>query len=132
MALTRIFAKVIDFRSPFTAMHSAGVAASAVRLARLVHMSDTECQMIRIAGNLHDIGKIAVPRSVLEKQSRLTPDEFDIIRAHSYCTYQVLDGLKGLEDIQRWAAYHHERLDGKGYPFKLDAKTSRWDRASWL
>lgn len=120
--LARIFSRVIDFRSPFTAMHSAGVAAAAVKLAELAHMSEMECEMMGIAGSLHDIGKLAIPRSILEKQGRLEPGEFDVIRSHSYYTYRLLHDLEGFHEISRWAAYHHERLDGRGYPFKLDAR----------
>ncbi len=59
--LTRFMSRIIDFRSAFTAMHSAGVAASARELARLAGMTDEECLMMEIAGNLHDVGKLAVP-----------------------------------------------------------------------
>lgn len=119
--LTQIFARIIDFRSPFTAMHSAGVAASAVRLAELSGFSEDECKMMHIAGNLHDIGKLAVPREILEKQDRLEPAEFDVIRAHSYYTYRLLRPVAGFGEIAQWAAYHHEKLNGRGYPFRLSA-----------
>lgn len=118
--LTRIFAKLIDFRSPFTAMHSAGVAVAAVKLAELLGFSGDQCKMMNIAGNLHDIGKLAIPRAILEKQDRLDPNEYDIIRAHTYYTHRLLQPIKGFESITEWAAYHHEKLNGKGYPFRLE------------
>ena len=68
--LTKIFSRIIDFRSPFTAMHSAGVAATAVKLAELSGFSENECKMMNIAGNLHDIGKLAIPVEILEKKVR--------------------------------------------------------------
>lgn len=119
--LTRIFARIIDFRSKFTAMHSAGVAASAVKLAELSGLSEDECKMMNIAGNLHDIGKLAIPRAILEKQEKLEPSEYDIIRSHSYYTYRLLKPVRGFETITQWAAYHHEKLNGQGYPFHLKA-----------
>ncbi len=119
--LTQIFAQIIDFRSPFTAMHSAGVAAAAVKLAELSGFSEDECRMMHIAGNLHDIGKLAIPREILEKQDKLEPSEYDVIRAHSFYTYRLLKPVSGFETIAQWAAYHHERLNGKGYPFHLEA-----------
>lgn len=120
--LTQIFSRIIDFRSPFTAMHSAGVAATATELAGLSGFSEDECRMMSIAGNLHDIGKLAIPREILEKQDRLEPSEFDIIRAHSFYTYRLLRPIAGFGAITQWAAYHHEKLNGRGYPFHLVAR----------
>lgn len=119
--LTQIFAQIIDFRSPFTAMHSAGVAAAAVKLAELSGLSEDECKMMHIAGNLHDIGKLAIPREILEKQDKLEPLEYDVIRSHSFYTYRLLKPVSGFETIAQWAAYHHEKLNGRGYPFRLEA-----------
>ncbi len=115
--LTHIFSQIIDFRSPFTAMHSAGVAATAVQLAKLCGFSEDECKMMDIAGNLHDIGKLAIPVQVLEKQDKLDPGEFDVIRSHSFYTYRLLRPIRGFENITEWAANHHEKLSGNGYPF---------------
>ncbi|MCI1959636.1 MAG: HD domain-containing protein [Clostridia bacterium] len=119
--LAKIFSRIIDFRSPFTAMHSAGVAAAAEKLAELSGFSKDECKMMRIAGNLHDIGKLAIPQNILEKQDKLEPAEFDIIRGHSFYTYRLLKPIRGFEIITQWAAYHHEKLNGHGYPFHLKA-----------
>lgn len=116
---TKFMSLIIDFRSPFTAMHSAGVAASAVRLAQLSGMSEDECKMMRIAGNLHDIGKLATPRAILEKPGKLTREERDVIKEHAYFTYMLLRKVDGFGQISAWAAFHHEKLDGSGYPFKL-------------
>ncbi|MCE5193837.1 MAG: HD-GYP domain-containing protein, partial [Nitrospiraceae bacterium] len=110
-------AAVIDFRSPFTASHSNGVSASSVSLARLTGFSDRECEMMRLAGYLHDLGKLAVPNEILDKPYRLTPKEFEMIRSHTYYTYSILDTLENFDTINTWGAYHHERIDGKGYPF---------------
>lgn len=119
ISLTGFMSKVIDFRSPFTAMHSAGVAATAVSLARLVGMSEDECKMMRIAGNLHDVGKLKIPNSILEKPGKLTDEEFNVMKEHAYYTYVLLKDIRGFEQITQWAAYHHEKLTGSGYPFHL-------------
>ena len=119
--LTQLFSGIIDFRSPFTALHSAGVSAVAYSLAKLCGLSENECKMMSIAGNLHDIGKIAIPKEILEKQDRLEPVEYDIIRSHTYYTYRLLKPVSGFEEITQWAAYHHEKLNGCGYPFHIKA-----------
>jgi HD-GYP domain-containing protein (c-di-GMP phosphodiesterase class II) len=72
-----------------------------------------------IAGYLHDLGKIAVPSEILEKPSKLDIEEFNVMRSHTYYTYRVLNKIKALQTITEWAAFHHERLDGTGYPFRL-------------
>lgn len=119
--LSDVFAHIIDFRSPFTTRHSASVAATAEKLAELAGFSENECKMMRIAGNLHDLGKLAIPAEILEKPSPLDPDEFDIIRSHTFYTYRLLRPIRGFETINQWASYHHERLTGNGYPFHIKA-----------
>ncbi|MGA6993071.1 MAG: HD domain-containing phosphohydrolase, partial [Candidatus Deferrimicrobiaceae bacterium] len=88
-------------------------------LAKRMHFSEKDCRLMFVAGALHDLGKVAVPNSVLDKPGKLDPDEYDVIRVHTYFTYQILSTIGGFEDIVKWAAFHHERLDGKGYPFRL-------------
>lgn len=117
--LTSLFAKVIDFRSPFTATHSAGVAASAEAISRFLHFSKKELFMMRIAGNLHDLGKVAIPVSILEKDGALTPKEWNVMRKHTYYGYHILQPISDLQIINSWASFHHERIDGSGYPFHL-------------
>lgn len=119
--LTAVISHVVDYRSPFTAMHSAGVAASAVALAGYAGMSEDECKMMQIAGHLHDIGKLKVPRAILEKPGKLTEEEFNVIKEHPYYTRLNTMNVEGFEQISRWAAFHHEKLNGRGYPFHLDA-----------
>jgi len=71
-----------------------------------------------VAGLLHDLGKLQVPDEILEKPGPLSREERSLIERHSFETYQILRGIAGLEDIALWAAYHHERPDGGGYPFR--------------
>lgn len=117
--LSRLFSQIIDFRSPFTAHHSSGVAAAAERLAELAGFSPNECRMMRVAGHLHDLGKIAVMNDVLEKQGKLDEPEFNAIRSHTFYTYRTLQSIQDFDTINQWASLHHERLDGSGYPFHL-------------
>jgi len=115
--LCKVYSVIIDFRSRFTATHSAGVSATAEVVARQCGFSDFECMTMKLAGLVHDLGKLAVPSEVLEKPARLTADEFALIRSHTYHTYRILDSTPGMDQVARWAAHHHERLDGTGYPF---------------
>jgi len=117
--LTHIFAKLIDYRSPFTANHSIGVAKVAEKLAELAGFSEKECQMMLIAGHLHDLGKLAIPNEILEKPSGFNENDYNIVRSHTFYTYRLLQPIKGFETINQWAAFHHERLNGTGYPFHL-------------
>jgi HD-GYP domain-containing protein (c-di-GMP phosphodiesterase class II) len=116
---SKMFSQIIDFRSSFTATHSKGVTATSTALARLSNFSDTECKMMEVAGYLHDLGKLSVPAEILEKPAGLTTDEFDIIRGHTYFTYKILSNVANLDTINSWASFHHECLDGSGYPFHL-------------
>jgi HD-GYP domain-containing protein (c-di-GMP phosphodiesterase class II) len=113
--------RIVDFKSRFTSTHSCGVAQSALMLAQLSGLSTLEVKAMEVAGLLHDLGKLVVPNAILEKPASLTKEEFAVIRQHTYHTFSVLSSIQGLQQIAEWAAYHHERLDGKGYPFKLAA-----------
>jgi HD-GYP domain-containing protein (c-di-GMP phosphodiesterase class II) len=117
--LAEMFKRVIDFRSRFTATHSSGVAAVAVALAchsGFIEKDDPD--RMKIAGLLHDIGKLVVPAEILEKRQGLTSDDFAIIYKHPYFSAAILRGIEGFDDIRQWGALHHERLDGTGYPYR--------------
>ncbi len=119
--LAKIFTRVIDSRSRFTATHTRGVAAVAVEIARLSGFSPHECRMMEIAGYLHDLGKIAIPNDILEKNGKLDHQEFNAMRKHTYYTYIIIQKIRGLEFIAECAAFHHEKLNGRGYPFHVGA-----------
>jgi len=120
-----IFAKllsmIVDFKSLFTATHSSGVAQCSMLLAEIVGMSESEVKLMEVAGLLHDLGKLVVPNSILEKPAGLTHAEMAVMKQHTYYTFSILTTIAGLQMIAEWGAYHHERLDGKGYPFKREA-----------
>ena len=119
LEFTGLFAKVIDFRSRFTATHSQGVAVTSSVLGHWLGFDKIEQILFQVAGRLHDIGKLAVPAALLEKNGKLTKEEFLIIQRHATFTERILSGIPGLEIIRDWACQHHERLDGTGYPHKL-------------
>jgi HD-GYP domain-containing protein (c-di-GMP phosphodiesterase class II) len=115
-----VFKDMTDFRSRFTATHSARVAVCAQGLGRALAFTGRDLQQIYLAGLMHDIGKLVVPNSILCKPARLTPQEFDIVRQHPYYTHHILSRVRGFEQIAEWAAFHHERQDGSGYCKHLD------------
>ncbi len=119
LSLTQLFARIIDFRSHFTANHSSGVAASAAALARLAGCSQRECRLLMISGYLHDLGKLAVPAEILEKEGNLTSHEVNVIHIHPFHTFRALEEIGAFSEIAGWSAYHHEHLNGRGYPFRL-------------
>lgn len=119
--IAEIFGRVVDAMSRWTATHTAAVSASAVALCELMNFSPREQIYMHTAGWLHDLGKLAVPSAILDRPGRFTSDEWAIMKTHTYCTYRALETIGGPTQIAEWAAFHHERLDGKGYPFRHGA-----------
>jgi HD-GYP domain-containing protein (c-di-GMP phosphodiesterase class II) len=118
----RIFANLIDHRSAFTARHSVCVAEVAPVLAEEVGMAVDDLQDITLAALLHDLGKLAVPSDLLERAGPLAAEEMLVLRQHPYQTWRILGRIRGLERVRRWAAQHHERVDGNGYPFRVEGR----------
>ncbi|WP_425059366.1 3'3'-cGAMP-specific phosphodiesterase 1 [Sporomusa carbonis] len=114
-----IFATIIDRTSRFTGVHSRSVARVAAFLAQAKAYSVEEVKLIKIAGLFHDLGKLAIPNEILEKPGKLTDREFLIIKQHPYYTYRILEQIDGFSTVAEWAAFHHETLDGLGYPFRV-------------
>ena len=117
--LASIFAEIVDYKSRFTHQHSLGVARLSHYLAVNFGLEEDICNKIEIAGLLHDLGKLQTPDEVLDKASTLNDPERQRINHHSFETFAMLKKILGFEDIARWASYHHERLDGSGYPFQI-------------
>jgi putative nucleotidyltransferase with HDIG domain len=115
----KLLSRIIDFRCAFTSTHSAGVAAVAHKLAELAGYSEKDCKSVMIAGYLHDIGKLAIPADILYKDGKLSNDEKTVMSKHPYYTYSILNSFQIFEKIKDWASFHHEALDGSGYPFHL-------------
>lgn len=121
MEIADIWATIVDRNDPFTGKHSHRVADVSEYIARKRGFCENEVILLRISGLLHDLGKLAVSNEILLKPAKLTNTEFFIIKQHPYYTYQILQSIEGFEMIAKWAAYHHETLDGAGYPFHLHA-----------
>ena len=120
-ALVYTLSRIIDMKSSFTSAHSKRVAHVAYRLAEHMALPEDLCWEIKMAGYMHDIGKIAVPSEIIVKPSKLTEEEFNIMKSHPYYTYQILKHVEGFERIAAWAGAHHEKTDKSGYPRKPDA-----------
>ncbi|MEO3992207.1 HD-GYP domain-containing protein [Pseudocitrobacter cyperus] len=117
-----ILARIVDIHSSFTVTHSTSVSRVAAKIASLMSCSPEQQKKIGIAGYLHDIGKVYIPSEVLNKEGQLTRKERALMKKHSYKTLEMLSHIKSLQEIIPWAANHHERLDGSGYPFGLRAE----------
>lgn len=114
-----LIARIVDTHSGFTASHSMTVGLVAKELAHFSGMTRYDQQRIEIAGYLHDIGKLHIPVHLLEKKCALLKKEYSTLKEHSYKTAEMLSVIEELGDIATWAANHHERLDGSGYPYHL-------------
>jgi HD-GYP domain-containing protein (c-di-GMP phosphodiesterase class II) len=121
--ITQVFSHIVDAKSSFTKEHSEGVAGLSRYLGEVFGLSEHTCDMLEIAGLLHDLGKLRVPDYLLEKPDRLTKEEYLIVQRHSFDTYDIIKNIKGFEEIACWAAQHHERVDGSGYPYGNTEKT---------
>ena len=113
---------LVDYKSRFTASHSSCVAACSESIAKYVGFTENDAKLMKYAGYIHDIGKLAIPTEILEKAGPLSEEEFDLIRTHAYHTDRVLSKINGFETIRMWASQHHEKLNGRGYPFSLMGK----------
>ncbi|MFC0214941.1 HD-GYP domain-containing protein [Paenibacillus chartarius] len=115
------FAKTIDARDPYTAFHSNNVANYAKSIAEEMRLPRQQIQSIYLAGLIHDIGKIGTPETILQKEGRLTDEEFETMKRHAEDGYEIVKGMKALRDIgvPDMVRHHHERIDGRGYPLAL-------------
>ncbi len=121
MSICHLFTSIVDSKSPTTRAHSIGVARRAVVMGMHYRYDKEKISKLFFAGAMHDIGKLLVSRDILEKPDQLTDSEFIEMKSHAYHTYEILKQMD-LEDVAHWASYHHEKLDGSGYPFGLTAE----------
>lgn len=119
--LAGVTARIIDYKSRFTRRHTVEIADRAWHMAGVYGMSEEERAHVYLAAALHDLGKLFVPTEVLEKPGQLTEEEFAVIKSHVYWTREMLRQVSGFETICEWAANHHEKLDGSGYPLGYGA-----------
>jgi HD-GYP domain-containing protein (c-di-GMP phosphodiesterase class II) len=119
--IVRALVSAIDAKDPYTSGHSDRVARFAVRLALEMKCNTKLINTIYMAGLLHDVGKIGIDDNVLRKAGRLTDIEFEHIKRHPELGHKILADLKQLADVLPAVLHHHERWDGKGYPYGLTA-----------
>ncbi len=108
-------AEVVDAKSPFTYRHSNGVAEAAQAIGATLGLAQHELDMLRRAALLHDIGKLSVPNSILEKPGKLDSDEWEVVKRHPHYSHEILRRIPGFGELSEIAASHHEKLDGSGY-----------------
>jgi HD-GYP domain-containing protein (c-di-GMP phosphodiesterase class II) len=116
------FADVVDAKSPFTYRHSVGVTDAAVGLAEQFGLSAEHKQRIHRAALLHDLGKLSVSNSILDKPGKLDAAEWQIVQEHPEISQQILARIPSFAAISQIAGRHHEKLDGSGYPHHLTAE----------
>lgn len=113
------FGQVVDAKSPYTQGHSARVALYADLVAQELGMAEPRRRWLRRGAILHDVGKLGVSNSILDKPGKLDDDEWDAVKRHAAFTGSILGRIKIFEELARVSSAHHERLDGGGYPLGL-------------
>jgi diguanylate cyclase (GGDEF)-like protein/putative nucleotidyltransferase with HDIG domain len=108
-------ARAVDSRDAYTGSHSERVATLAAEIATQLGLPAEEVELTRLAGSLHDVGKLAIPEEILRKPAGLSDAERLVLERHPQIGYRMLESL-GVEPIAYWVLHHHERWDGAGYP----------------
>lgn len=112
----QVIARIVEIKDPYTAGHQKRVADLARSIATQMGLSKEQINAIRLAGSIHDVGKISVPSEILTKPGKLLDSEFELIKAHSQTGYEILKEIDFPWPIADIVLQHHERLDGSGYP----------------
>lgn len=120
-AIADAYGRIVDAKSPFTAGHSERVRGYADEVGRELGLGDVRRRWLRRAAVLHDVGKLGVSNTILDKPGRLDPEEWREVRRHATYTGEILRRISHFAELARVAEAHHERLDGTGYPRGLGA-----------
>jgi putative nucleotidyltransferase with HDIG domain len=112
-------ARAVDSRDAYTGSHSERVATFAAEIASQLGLPAEDVELTRLAGRLHDLGKLAIPEEILRKPAVLTDAERLVLERHPQIGYRMLESL-GVDPIADWVLHHHERWDGRGYPDGLE------------
>jgi HD-GYP domain-containing protein (c-di-GMP phosphodiesterase class II) len=121
-SMIRAIINLVEIHDNYTKGHSNNVSKLALEFSQKLGLERDRQLQIYWAALIHDMGKIVIPSSILNKPSRLTPEEFSEIKKHPIYAYDVLKSIDNMEDIAEYIKYHHERIDGKGYPEGLKGK----------
>ena len=114
--IIQAMALTVEIRDPYTSGHQQRVADLARSIAQEMGLSEDQADGLRMAGIVHDLGKIAVPAEILSKPTKLTNLEFSLIKTHPQISYDILKDIDFPWPIAEIILQHHERLDGSGYP----------------
>jgi putative nucleotidyltransferase with HDIG domain len=118
----RALASAAEVKDPYTAGHQHRVTQLAVAIAKEMNLPDKKIDAIRVAGILHDVGKLSIPAEILSKPGKLNDVEYNLVKTHPQTGYDILKNVKFLWPIADIVLQHHERLNGSGYPNGLSAK----------
>lgn len=113
------FIKELELRDVYTSGHSVRVAHIGSLIAQKLNLDEKTTNNIHIAGYLHDLGKIAISDSILNKKGKLTDEEYEVLKEHSKKGYQITKNISQLQDISKIILFHHEWYNGKGYPYGI-------------
>jgi diguanylate cyclase (GGDEF)-like protein/putative nucleotidyltransferase with HDIG domain len=116
--LASALARAVDAKDSYTRSHCQTVSQLCAVIAAELGFEGDRLARIRLAGLLHDVGKIGVPDAILNKPAKLTDDEYAVMQAHSVLGFEIVEAA-GLAEEARWVRHHHERIDGRGYPHRL-------------
>ncbi|WP_416825179.1 HD-GYP domain-containing protein [Ectobacillus polymachus] len=114
--IIQALAQAIEIRDRYTSGHCFRVSEMSCQIGEQLGLSQEELLYLKWSGILHDIGKLGMPEAIMNKPGKLTPEEFDVIKQHSAMGLQILSGISQASDIADGVYYHHERMDGSGYP----------------
>lgn len=113
---------VVEAKDPYTHGHSRRVSVMAEALSTTMGLDEAECERVRLAAALHDIGKIKVPELILNKPGRLEPEERAVVELHPVVGDRILESVQALADVRMVILHHHEKFDGTGYPARLSGR----------
>jgi len=116
------FGQVVDAKSPYTSGHSARVGLYTSLLAEDLGIGESRQRWLKRGALLHDVGKLGVSNTILDKPGKLTDVEYELVKMHAVYTGRILERVRAFDELARVSAAHHERLDGKGYPLGLAAE----------
>ena len=119
LQMVQTLANTIDAKDPYTNGHSMRVAKYSVMIAKRMGYTNESLEQVQYAALLHDIGKIGIPEAIINKTSKLTDEEYELIKTHPTIGGNILSEITEIPDIAIGARWHHERYDGKGYPDSL-------------
>jgi HD-GYP domain-containing protein (c-di-GMP phosphodiesterase class II) len=120
--IAETFAAIVDAKSPYTARHSHGVALHAGVIGEQLGFSSTVLRDLRRGALLHDLGKLGISNTILDKPGKLDDHEFVLVKSHPVFTEQILARVPAFAPLATAAAAHHERIDGRGYPYGLSGR----------